>query len=250
MIKNKSENVNLKNSIYTLIKVASNQLESIKKECKVNQIQSAEEIDVSIKHYISNMRSTLEYLSDQIFNDNNLQHKNKNTKTYFPLYCTTPDCFKSNMSNWLPNLDNKNPNLYSKLEKIQFYHAPDEREWMKDLNELDNEFKHRDFPEQQLVTFESVSIGTQDLSNAFGMKKRKDTKGLFISVNNVVLDTTVDDVMILDGKTTIINKKSANIIYAQTKNNELFFTKLQKSVIQTLESIQIGVNFLIKEFEK
>jgi len=54
-------------------------------------------LNVAIKNYLENMRSSLDYLADQIFKENKLQHKDKRGKTYFPVYSKDFPTFKGNM---------------------------------------------------------------------------------------------------------------------------------------------------------
>ena len=70
--------MNIRKNIRIVLEVASNQLDEIGKECRKPNLEEFDgKLNVTIKNCLENLRSSLDYLADQIFKENKLQHKKK-----------------------------------------------------------------------------------------------------------------------------------------------------------------------------
>lgn len=98
-------------------------------------------LQVSIKNFLENLRSALDYLAVGIWerHESNLMHKRP--LVYFPI-CSTPDKFTEHMKKTFPHVVSRAPSLYRKLELVQPYCRP-ENGWLLDFVTLCNENKHQ-----------------------------------------------------------------------------------------------------------
>lgn len=234
----------LKKTIYTLINVSSNQLEQIKKECQRPGKNMDDEINVSIKNYLENMRSVLDYLAEQIFKENEIQHKSEKGKTYFPIYSRDLKSFKQNITKSFPNLEKQNPEIYSKLEKIQFYNDPKSRIWMEYFVNLVNEYKHKDFPKQNISKSKVLRVGSKGFMPISISEKARNFK-----MANCMIGDIEIDLLIIDKGEVIVGSDIPGLEIIKTDHEEYCFNENQKSVESTLAEIFRGVNSIIKEFK-
>ena len=101
-----------------MIKKSEKELQEIESSYADINEKIDSELDIKIGDFLGHLKISLDHLADQIFKENNLQHKKLSDKTYFPLYTKDNHAFKSNMEKNFPGLDKLNPSTYSKLEKI------------------------------------------------------------------------------------------------------------------------------------
>jgi len=232
----------LKESIHALIKESEKQIGAIESEYNIDHEKVKSLPHVKIKNCLENMRSSLDHLAAQIFKDNNLDHRGRSRDKYFPLYTKNLHAFQSHMSKYLPDLNNKNPSLYSELENIQFYNDETNREWMKDLR-IVNEYKHENFLEQHKEEKDVTYIGTEKWPSVIRATSKAKGVGFFnCSINGVPLNGTLSEGHFYEN--------NHGIKITRTKEGKYYFSELNKEVIPTLKKILGGVKGIINEFEK
>lgn len=94
-------------------------------------------LQVKIKNFFENAKSTLDYIAHEIANNYNI----KNKIIYFPI-CSgdSISSFDRTISKNLPNIKLKNTELYNYLESLQPYHK--NNAWFKSFATITNEKKH------------------------------------------------------------------------------------------------------------
>lgn len=194
-------------------------------------------LKVKVKNLLENVRSVLDHIAFQIFQDEKLIGKIDDV--YFPLYCKNKPAFESFMKQKLPGLTNKNSNLYSKLEAIQFYDDPEKRVWMSDLR-IVNENKHRKLSTQEKRETDVLEIGGKSGKPMFRVGKQ----GSFTISNLTMDDVPIDQPVTFsyDGKDPQIEGLFLNRI----RVGEFRFSQLDKPVIPCLQQILSGVSGVIK----
>lgn len=137
--------------IHALLESADESLLEI--ERLYNSSLSSKELDpqllVRIKNLLENLRSSLEYLAQEIFNRYCRCPRGKHISVYFPILSktSTPQDFASFMNGRFPGLAQARPSLYSKLESYQYFHSAT-NEWLIQFNELCQQNKHEQLTPQ------------------------------------------------------------------------------------------------------
>lgn len=108
-------------------------------------------LQIDIKNYMENLRSALDYIAHDIYEQRIAPHrastgKPEISRIYFPCGKTEND-FKSGVGSSLPELRNVSPNLYDTLEAIQSYKVGDN--WLFDFCGILNEKKHNTLSPQK-----------------------------------------------------------------------------------------------------
>lgn len=236
-------NMKLTPDVQILIDSASNDLKEIERGCRTNS-KLMSEIQIKIKSCLEHMRSALDYISHQVYEEN--YNSDEKFSPYFPLYCEDHEKFKEFMKKNFPDLNNLNSNVYSKFEKIQYYNDPMKNVWMKDLT-IVNEYKHKNLSGHHRMESGFVDIGPQDFPSLFHIE---DTSRNIVFVNNYVNGVPMPDMTIDRGKVAFkepgIDEKSW---IRKTKSGDFYFTTLDKPIIETLRSIFEGIKKVKDEFE-
>jgi len=235
----------LNSDIQALLDHALNDLEKIKTEYKksLNEKEISPSLRIAIKNCLENVRSSLDYLGNQIFEEN---CNRANSKTYFPIFSKDKISFEKFMGKYFPDLKKSNSKLYAKLESIQFYNNKNENEWMKDLVDLVNENKHRKLSPQKKVEKKELNISSGKVGIKIG-----------------------DNASIRMGSGTSIRMGGKTIYGGQTLSADnpnirtdpgvdvkriiwidFQFDELQKSVIPTISEIIDGAQKLVNNFKK
>ncbi len=230
--------------IQAVLDRAKNDFENIKKEYNKSLQEKviSPDLQISIKNCLENVRSSLDYLANQIYEEN---YKNGSSKTYFPIYSDNKPSFEKFMKKTFPNLNKINPKIYAELESYQYYTDKSDYEWMKDLVTLVNENKHKKLSPQT----------------------RTEKKQLNLSSGNVGMSLT-GNVAIKMGKNTSISLGGKRIYGGQTisPNNpsiradpelnvkrtiwiDFKFDELGKSVIPTISKILDGTQTIVDNFK-
>lgn len=194
-------------------------------------------LKVGVKNFLENVRSILDHIAFQIFQDENLIKKDDDV--YFPLYCKNKSAFESFMERRLPGLINQNSNLYSRLEAIQFYNDPKKREWMKDLR-IVNENKHRKLSTQEKGEADVLEIGGKSNTPMFRVGKEGSLTISNLTMDDVPIDQPVT--FSYEGEDPQIEGLFLNRI----KVEEFRFSQLDKTVVPCLQQIMSGVSCVIK----
>lgn len=234
--------------VYVSLEASSEELEKIKKLHQQNDEKIIRNLQKSVRHCLVDFVSTLDYLANQIYAEN--CEENPRIKKYFPRYNATNNDFKSHMGRHLPCLKEKNPEMFSKLEKMQFYNDSDdhnETQWMKDLD-ISKESKHISFSKQQRkITTKSIDIGTKKSPSVFRFGPKSNN---VIMRNNTLNGEPMDDMYISNGK-VFRESHNSNSKTTVTYNQEIefYFDELKKPIVPTLQNMLDKITNLIKEFE-
>lgn len=227
----------LKNSIYALLNSSEKKLKEIQSRYNDNHHEIDSELEITIKHFLEDLRSSLDYLADQIFAEN--CEPNDQIKKYFPLYTKNEHAFKSHIGKHLPKLDKLNNTVYLKLEKMQYYNDTKHREWMKELR-IVNEYKHEDFVEQHRHSKEVVEVGAKGKRPIFRLEPGA-------SLVNLRLDGVPTGHLHVGSN--LETPKVPGLEINKIKIQENYFTKLDKPVIRSLTRMLYGVKNIMTEFE-
>lgn len=135
-----------KDQVDALIEHAKTDLDKIEEQYNkaLEETTIPSSLQIDIKNYMENLRSALDYIAHDIYEQQIAPHrastgKPEISKIYFP-YGKTENDFKSGVGSSLPELKNVSPNLYSTLEAIQPYKIGDN--WLFDFCSTLNEKKH------------------------------------------------------------------------------------------------------------
>ena len=141
--------------IEATLEVAEELFESIEQEYRRSlKIKSiSPKLPVLIKNYLENLRSPLDYAAREI-SDNIL---GKSMKAYFPVACKDQAAFIKQMNKDFPNLQDREPQLFSTIEKIQPFQS-DGCEALRKLSKLVNENKHDRLTEQTKTEQKGLDI--------------------------------------------------------------------------------------------
>ena len=135
-----------KDQVDALIEHAKTDLEKIEKQYNkaLEETTIPSSLQIDIKNYMENLRSALDYIARDIYEQQIAPHrastgKPEISKIYFP-YGKTENDFKSGVGLSLPELKNVSQDLYNTLETIQPYKIGDN--WLFDFCRTLNEKKH------------------------------------------------------------------------------------------------------------
>jgi hypothetical protein len=234
----------LSSDIQELIDKSKKDLETIKEEYNksLNEKQISTSLKISIKNCLENLRSSLDYLGKQIYNENNC---NGSKRTYFPIFSKDKASFDRFMQDNYPNLDTINQIIHNKLEDIQFFKNPTENQWMSDLVTLVNENKHEKLSPQTRTERKELSIssGGTGIRLSGGASIRMGS-GTSIRIGGKTIyggQTISPDSNIIAADPALDIKKVTWI--------DFIFDELSKPVIPTLSSIIDGVQKTIDYFK-
>ena len=135
-----------KDQVDALLEHAKTALEEIEEQYNkaLKETTIPPSLQIHIKNYMENLRSALDYIAHDIYEQEIAPHristgKQEIREVYFP-YGNTETDFKSRVGSSLPELKNVSPSLYNTLEAIQPYKAGDT--WLFDFCRILNEKKH------------------------------------------------------------------------------------------------------------
>jgi len=233
----------LNSDIQDLIDQAKTDLKKIKIEYQkaLNDKEISVALKIAIKNCLENVRSSLDYLGNQIFEENCTKNKSKG---YYPVFNEDKPSFEKFMSRTYPDLEKNNPAMYSALESNQFYNNKNENNWMKDLVILVNENKHRKLSPQTKEEKKTLSLSAgnarMDIGENASIKMGKNTS------------MRIGGKTIYGGQT--ISTENQNIIAEPGVDVKRItwvnfrFDEIEKSVIPTITQIVDGAQNLIDEF--
>jgi hypothetical protein len=116
------------------------------------------ELRVEIKSFCENLRSALDYLARDIL-DAHCGGKSDTKRLYLPILPVRKS-FEAQATRSFPGLEKTTPGLWRYLESIQPYNGP-EREWLGQLNRVNNENKHEALVQQVRTSTEQVRVDTE-----------------------------------------------------------------------------------------
>lgn len=117
-------------------------------------------LQIDIKNYMENLRSVLDYIAHDIYEQEIAPHRTSTgkpeiSKIYFP-YGRTENDFRSGVGSSLPQLKNLSLDLYNTLEAIQPYKTGDN--WLYDFCCILNEKKHDKLSPQKIEEKRGLEI--------------------------------------------------------------------------------------------
>ncbi|MBJ6888880.1 hypothetical protein [Vibrio cholerae] len=188
-------------------------LEHSKKEVNAIAEQSKQGTinKIAVKNVLENLRSILDYHSQDILNVLKAKVSNKKlpNKVYFP-YGQKENHFKISVKNNLPSLNEVLPEAYQLLESIQPFKSKDN--WVVDLCSLTNEAKHNNLSKTKKQ--KSVSIRQGNFIHIDGATN-------VVLENNYVNGQRLDDVYVNNNHEVRIVKHSGTTLI--TENNKIKF---------------------------
>jgi len=132
-----------KTQVEALIDHARNDLHSIEVQYKTALTSTTipAKLQIDIKNYMENLRSALDYISHDIYDEKLSSHRattgqRQISKIYFP-YGRTENDFRSGIGSSLPDLRSISPDLYNAIEAIQPYVVSDD--WLYNFCSILNE---------------------------------------------------------------------------------------------------------------
>ena len=152
--------------IYAVLEVAGQQLMEIETEYREslgNKVISRVLL-VYIKNYFENLRSSLDYLSREIYE--NLPPPHKRYRGSFPISSENQEAFQTFMKTEFPRLQSNNPTLYSVLENLQPYNESGCKSFPR-LADLVNKNKHERLTPQTRTERKGLNI---DFPGGAGIK--------------------------------------------------------------------------------
>lgn len=217
---------------------AGEMLRKVKDEYKKSSEEGAVSaaLRIAIRDYLGDVRSSLDYLAWDIFTEkcegNIASNKVERVKKLinFPIF-DTKDTFDSKMAERFNGLT---PEIISVLESVQSYQDPSGISWLKLLQELNNENKHRNLSRQKKRTLQNIS----DLHY-------KGPKGNITITNSTTDIEDVELLQILIGApiTDRELKEHPDVLaYDADVEVHLLFRDLDMPVIDTLEEIHCGAS--------
>lgn len=234
----------LNSDIHAVLDRAKSDLNKIKKEYEksLSDKEISSDLRISIKNCLENIRSSLDYLANQIFKE---YCKGENSKIYFPIYSDDKQKFEKFMKKTYSDLDKTNSKIYKTLESLQYYNDPTNNVWMKDLVSLVNGNKHRKLSPQTRVERKQLHLssggagislgGGSSIKLGSGASIRLGGKTIYGDQTISVDSSSIHADPGLDVKRTI---------WVDFK-----FDELGKSVIPTISKILEGTQGIIDNFK-
>ncbi|KJR27824.1 hypothetical protein [Vibrio sp. S234-5] len=192
--------------IKELLEHSKNEVNAIAEQSKQGTINK-----IAVKNVLENLRSILDYHSQDILNVLKAKVSNKKSpnKVYFP-YGQKENHFKNSVKNNLPSLNEVLPEAYQLLESIQPFKSKDN--WVVDLCSLTNEAKHNNLSKTKKQ--KSVSIRQGNFIHIDGATN-------VVLENNYVNGQRLDDVYVNNNHEVRIVKHSGTTLI--TENNKIKF---------------------------
>lgn len=138
-----------------------------------------DDLKISIKSIFENLRSSLDYLAQDIF-DIACAGQRKPRSLYFPIRDSASD-FHACVLKDFPTLEAGNKAVYEVIEAVQPYRDP----WLGQFNKLNNQNKHQNLVEQTRTEQRQVTVSRGDTSVSWGAGV---TFGAGVSVMGVPID--------------------------------------------------------------
>lgn len=113
-----------------------------------------EDLKVEIKNAFENLRSCLDYLAHEVFENWCSPHP-KPDRLYFPIRQSESD-FDAVIQRDFPNLNQVAPVIFEFLKSIQPFHDP----WLREFNQLNNHNKHEDLVPQTRTEARHVTVSS------------------------------------------------------------------------------------------
>lgn len=136
------------------------------------------ELQCSIKDFLSNVRSPLDYIIRDVMKKCGMNPKNS---IKFPICKSNGDFYNS----VLKDIKSINLPLFEYVESVQPYHA--QNEWFGQFNELNNNYKHRKLMPQVMMDQNFIYSSGQNASTVM-IIAHKITIGVGASINGAVFD--------------------------------------------------------------
>lgn len=136
-------------------------------------------LKVDIKNIFENLRSCLDYLSQEIF-DAFCKNAKKPKQLYFPIRSTAAE-FMQEIKRSYPGLESTCTAVFEVLESMQPFQDP----WLGQFNDLNNENKHQDLVEQTKTEVRRVTVARPEGTVSWGSAVKF---GSGVSVMGVPID--------------------------------------------------------------
>ncbi len=151
-------------SIEALLKKARADFAELKTayESSLHEKNIREDLRVSIKNILENLRSCLDYMAHDIF-ESKCSAAKKPDRLYFPIRQSAAE-FKQTTIKDFPGLEQSAPVVHSLLDAVQPYHDP----WLGQFNKLNNHNKHQDLVEQTRTESRHVTVSHGSGSVSWG----------------------------------------------------------------------------------
>jgi len=232
---------------------------SLKKEY-FNDVEeeNIENISIRIKHILEDLRSVLDYIANDIYYRYN--KCNNERKIYFPYTKKGKDeeDFERNFNNNLPNVKEKNKQIYIIKKEIQIF---SNCEWLTNLMILTNNIKHIKLRINKIKkekhtkmtdgnTTMSV-IGNTEIRQIGGNRYGVFGEGkVFLSGNGSVSFYSNGIIKVGEGTYSINDKKAENLEIDKYEINKLVFENIENEDAQKImEDIFKGIKKLINNIE-
>lgn len=235
----------LNSDIQAVLDRAKNDFSAIKIEYdkSLNEKEISSDLRISIKNCLENIRSSLDYLAYQIFEEN---CKGDDSKVYFPIYSESKEKFEKFTKKTFPDLENTNKKIYDSLESSQYYNNSINNEWMKDLMVLVNGNKHRKLSPQTRIEQKQLSLSSGGAGIRLG-------GGASIRLGGGA-SIRIGGKTIYGGQTISADSPSVRadpgLDVQRTIWIDFKFDELGKSVIPTISKILDGSQAIVENFKK
>ena len=178
------------------------------------QANNGEVCKVDVKNSLENLRSILDYIAHDILLDLKDKTRDKlKDKIYFP-YGERQNHFKKSLQNNLPKLDQYFPEVYSVIEKCQYFICKDN--WLYDLCHLTNGAKHNRLSEtenQQSIDIKQPGIHV------------KAAQGSKVVISGNTLNGEIQDTVIVEPDGDIVAHKRSGKTSIEINNHIKFHGK-------------------------
>jgi len=238
--------VNINPNIQILIDYQKKEIREIenklKKSLTINKAHP--NIQIMLKHLVADLRDSLDYLGYQIYQEN--LDLSGEVRVHFPILSQSKEKFDDFMNNNFPNLKTKNLQMFSFLEKIQYYNNSKENAWMNDITFLNNHYEHKNFLEHELkLSNQLLKIGTKK-GFVFSIAKGATLRLQSLSIEDVGIE---DATFSYDSPDPQID----GLVLKRTTENQFHFVGLKdengnsKPVMGTLRGIFRGVQKTVED---
>jgi hypothetical protein len=142
-------------SIQALINKSKKTFISLKRDYN-NSLQNqtiSEELKIDIKNIFENLRSCLDYMAHDIYENYITESTNK--KLYFPIHQSRIK-FDKAINKYFQNLSSIQKDVYNLIEAIQPYND----DWLGKFNKLNNHNKHQNLEEQTKTKSRHVEVSS------------------------------------------------------------------------------------------
>lgn len=209
---------------------------------RTNEDLSVKELlKIKIKHALEDMRSCLDYIANDIYDELIYVDGTKKIAIHFP-YGKDENSYKSMTGRYFKGLESKNEKLYDAIISIQPFRCGSM--WLYNLCKMTNTNKHEDLIGQKRITKAKLNIAGMGIAMFENFSGNENITFSGCNFNGIEQE---DDIFIKNGK---INAGNNEDIVDFKLNTEFYFENTDINCIKLVKDSYLGISKLVDEVYK